>query len=190
METIDIVLLILLGVGTYRGFQTGLLLQLLGIIAFFLAIIGGFHFMYWGAEWLEQYLEGYEALLPIISFIAVFIIILVVINLIGKGLKSILDMTLLGSFDSITGAIAGLLKWTLVLSLLIWFVSNYLYYPLDDIGEDAIVYPLVASLAPLLFDALSALLPYLQNLTLPGNDYQQALLFIGENIDFHKGFTS
>ncbi len=176
METADIVLIILLGIGAYRGYQTGLLMQLLGIIAFFLAIIGGFHLMYWGIDWLGQYFDGYETLLPIISFIVIFLAILIVMNLVAKSLKSILDMTLLGSLDNITGAITGLLKWALVVSLMIWIIETYANYPLDRFSENTTLFPFISALAPFLFEILSMALPYFEDLSGSGNDYEQALL--------------
>ncbi len=151
-------------------------MQLLGIIAFFLAIIAGFHLMYWGVDWLGQYVKGYDAILPIISFIVIFLFTIIIINLIGKSLKSILDMTLLESLDNITGAITGLLKWALMLSLMIWIVETYGNYPLDRFSDDATIFPLVATLAPLLFDSLAPALPLLKDLLNSGSDYEQALL--------------
>ena len=145
--------------------------------------------MYWGVEWLGQYLEGYESVLPIISFVAIFITILVAINLIGKGLKSILDMTLLGSFDDLSGAVTGLLKWALVLSLMIWVVETYTNYSLYELAENAVVFPVVASIAPIVFDSLSLILPFIQDLSDPGNDYDQALLMIKENTPIMREFS-
>lgn len=153
-------------------------MQLLGIIAFFLAIIGGFHLMYWGVDWLGQYLKGYDAVLPIISFIVIFLSIIIIINLVGKSLKSILNMTLLGGLDNITGAITGLLKWALMLSLMIWIVETYGNYPLDSFSDDATIFPFIATLAPFLFDTLALVLPLIKGLSNPGNDYEQALLLI------------
>ena len=189
MEAIDIIILFLLVLGAYRGYKTGLLLQLLGIVAFFLAIIGGFQLMYWGVDWLGQYLEGYESILPIISFVTIFIVILVVINLIGKALKSILDMTLLGGFDDITGAITGLLKWALVISMIIWVVETYANTPLINYSENAVVFPVIASLAPIVFDTLSLMIPFFQNLAEPESDYDQALLLLKENTIMMRYFS-
>lgn len=174
MEPIDIILIVLLGIGTYRGFQTGLLMQLLGIIAFFLAIIGGFHLMYWGTELLGEHLNGYESILPIISFVIIFIVIIVTINLIGKGLKAVLNMTILGSFDNITGAIVGFFKWALVLSILIWVAGTFGLFPLEEYYEDTIILPLVASIGPFLLETFSGILPLLEDVTGQQNDYQQA----------------
>ncbi len=164
MTGVDIGILILLGFGGYQGFRTGLLLQLLGIIAFFLAVIAGFHLMYWGVDMLSEFINGYENFLPFIAFFIIFIVIMVLINLIGKGLKSLLDMTLLGSFDSLVGAIAGMLKWALVLSLITWVVETFAPFSIDSFGDDSVLYPIIASFAPFLLDVFSGLLPIFQEL--------------------------
>jgi membrane protein required for colicin V production len=174
VEAIDIILLVLLGIGTYRGYQTGLLMQLLGIIAFFLAIIGGFHLMYWGTELLSDHINGYESFLPIISFVIIFIVIIIAINLIGKGLKAVLNMTILGSFDNITGAIVGLLKWALVLSILIWVAGTFGQFPLEEYYEDTTILPLVASIGPYLLEMFSGILPLLEDIGVQQERIQQA----------------
>ena len=142
-------------------------MQLLGIIGFFLAIIGAFHFMSWGALLLSDHISDYQSFLPFVAFFIIFLVILIGVNLIGKGMKSILDLTLLGSFDDLAGAIAGLLKWALVLSIFIWIFDSFQLIAMDQYYEEATLFPLVASLAPFLFDSLSFLLPYFQELNGP-----------------------
>ncbi|MDA0193469.1 MAG: CvpA family protein [Bacteroidetes bacterium] len=173
MTGIDIGILILLGFGAYQGFKTGLLMQLLGIIGFFLSIIGGFHLMYWGADMLSEFIHGYENILPFIAFFVIFIFIVVVINLTGKALKSLLDMTLLGSFDNIVGAIAGVLKWALFLSLMTWVVETFAPFPLGQFGEGSVLYPIIASFAPFLLDVFSGWLPVFQELIKNKPDFPQ-----------------
>lgn len=178
MEVVDIVLLIILGFGTYKGFSTGLLMQLLGIIAFFVAIIGGFHLMQWGADFLGQYMNGYREILPFLSFVIIFILIMVLINMVGKGLKSVLDMTLLGSFDNLAGAMVGLLKWAFVLSIVIWIVGSFGLVAIEDYSERTTIFPLVATLAPLVLDSIGLLIPQLQEIISPEENLPQAWLVV------------
>jgi len=173
VTAVDIGILIFLGIGAFQGFKSGLLMQLLGIIAFFVAIIGGFQLMYWGAELLSGFVDGYENVLPFIAFFVVFIGTMVLINLIGKGLKSLLDMTLLGSFDNIAGMIIGIFKWTLILSLLIWVIETFAAFQLERLSGDSTLYPYVASFAPFLLDVFSGVLPAFQDFMDQKPDYPQ-----------------
>jgi len=45
LEPIDVVILVLLGLGAYEGYKKGLLMSLIGIFGFVLAIVLGIYFM-------------------------------------------------------------------------------------------------------------------------------------------------
>lgn len=68
MKTLDIILLIPLVFGAVLGFRKGLLLEIFGVLAFVLAIIGGFKLMETGMVYLSEYFEDFDQLLPFISF--------------------------------------------------------------------------------------------------------------------------
>ena len=64
MATIDIVLLILLLYGGFRGFKKGLLMELIAILALVLAIIGSFKLLHSGMDFLDQHFEYLVNALP------------------------------------------------------------------------------------------------------------------------------
>ena len=99
--------------GAVLGYRKGLLIELIGIVAFVLAIIAGFKLMEVGMVYLDEYIEGFNELLPFLSFIIIFLAIIILINMLGKLLKKMIDMTILGGFDSIAGAIVGVVKWAI-----------------------------------------------------------------------------
>lgn len=130
--------------------------------------------MGWMVGWLSQWIDGYEKLLPFLAFFFIFLFVLIVINMIGKGLKSLIDMTLLGSFDNFAGALIGIFKWALVVSLLMWVVQSFGFYPLEEYTDDTVIFPVVASMAPFLLEIFSGLLPVIQELFNETPDYPQA----------------
>lgn len=164
MTLTDIILIIILLFGAFKGFQKGLILEIVSFVAFFLAIYGGFKMLDLGVTLLEPYRENLGSFLPIAAFIVIFILILVVLNIAGRIFKKIIDFTLLGSFDNAAGALVGILKTALFLSVLNWgFVKMGFAFP-EKLSEESLLYGYMAALAPLLAEFLVSIFPSLGQL--------------------------
>ena len=148
MSTIDIFILILLAIGAYSGYKQGLFIGLLSIVAFFIGIVFAFKFMHWGAEMLAQNVESLTFMLPFVSFIIIFLVVTVVIRVLAFMVKKALDLTILGTFDNFAGAILGLFKWAIMISLLFWVAKSFEYRVPDNMTENSIIYPAVTPIAP------------------------------------------
>ena len=164
MNTLDIILLVILGFGAISGFRKGFIMEIVSILALIVAVIGAFKLLREGMEFLQENFELSGKLLPYLTFIIIFIAIVIIVNLIGKAVKKMLDMTLLGSFDNLAGAIIGIFKWAFGISVLLWIFNYFQINPLIEYSEDTVIYPLVASFAPTVIDYISALIPFAKGL--------------------------
>lgn len=163
MGTLDIILLVPLIFGAVMGFRKGLLLEIVGILAFVLGIVGGFKLMELGMTYLDGYFEDFDHLLPFISFLIIFLGILLLVNLLGKAVKKVLDMTLLGGVDKFAGAVVGLAKWAIGLSLVLWLTQNF-GVVLPGQNEELVLYPYLAELGPNLIKSMSVVLPFAEEM--------------------------
>jgi len=161
VKFIDIVLIVLLIIGGYRGYKKGLLLEVIAIIALILAIIGGFKLMQWGMHVLTDQFHFTGKLIPVVSFILIFVAIILLVNIIGHILRKVVHLTLLGGLDSVAGSIVGILKWAFGLSVLLWFFSAIGFTVPPHISENTFVYPKVFDFAPKVIGYLSSLFPFL-----------------------------
>lgn len=164
MNTADIVILIVLAWGAFKGFRKGFIMEIVSVLALFLGILGAFKLLHFGMDWLDEYFEISGQLLPFVSFILLFIGIVILVNLLGKSVKKILDMALLGGFDSLAGAIIGIIKWAFGLSLLVWLSESFNVGPSEEITESSIFYPFIETMAPNVLDFLSGILPFANGL--------------------------
>lgn len=160
MNTIDIVILVFLLIGAYTGFRRGMLMEVISLVAFFAAILAGIKLLDWGINVLSEYIEGYDSLLPIIAFTIIFIGIIVLLNLLGKAVKKIIDMTLLGSLDDIIGSLMGIVKWALFISIFFWIFESFGGTISDSTIEGSMLYEPITSFAPAMFNLFSGLFPY------------------------------
>lgn len=125
MAPIDIVILILIALGAYEGYKKGLLMSIVGLIGFVLAIILGVYFMEPLSKYLAEHLDQLTFAFPIMAFLIVFVITVVLVGIAGWILKKMMNMILLGSVDSIAGALLGIVKSAFFISLFIWLSFQF-----------------------------------------------------------------
>jgi membrane protein required for colicin V production len=125
LAPIDIILLILIGLGAYEGYKKGLLLSIVGLVGFVLAIALGVYFMDPMSKWLASNLDDLTFAFPIMAFLIVFLITLILVNTAGWILKKMMDLILLGGLDSIAGAILGIVKSAFFISFFMWLSIQF-----------------------------------------------------------------
>ena len=110
---------------SYKGFKKGFMISLISFVSIFLSIIISLNYSHILSNLLLSFLPNSEKLLlGFISIVITFFISSFIINKISKGLKYVLDMTLIGLVDDISGAFFGLLTTSLFIS----FMINILQY--------------------------------------------------------------
>ncbi|MCP4521874.1 MAG: CvpA family protein [Cytophagales bacterium] len=164
MKTIDILILVPLAFGAYKGYKKGLLMEFATVFAFIAATVGAFSFFDEGVELIKPLVGEDNKLVPLLAILGIFGLIMILVALIGKGLKKIIDVTLLGVVDNIGGALLGMLKWAFGLSVILWLTNKaHLSLPIEA-TQGAILYPYVVDYSPVLIDFVSQLLPFSQDL--------------------------
>jgi len=164
VNTLDLILLVPLIYGAYNGFKKGFILEVISVIAFILAIMGSFALLQWGMDLLNDYFAINSQLLPYVSFILIFLGIIIIVNLLGKVAKKVVDFVLLGPVDKMAGAIVSLIKWSFGVSIIIWLTDTFGISVLEAWKEDSIIYPYLLTFAPLVVELFSQLLPFAQDL--------------------------
>ena len=159
MKLLDIIILVPLLWGAYKGFTKGFVMEIVSLLAFVLAILIAFKTLHIGIELIRPHLDA-ESFLPVISFILIFISVVLLVNLMGKLIKKFLDITLLGKVDDIAGAILGALKWAFGLSTILWLMNQAQIVVPNDVVEGSVLFPYLVKYGPSLINTLSAIVPY------------------------------
>jgi membrane protein required for colicin V production len=159
LNTTDIILLIIFGLAAYSGYKKGFIMEIIALVAFILAIIGGFKLLHVGMEYVSKVYDGFGTLLPFVSFLVLFVLIIVVVNIAGNAIKKIIDWTPLGVIDNLAGAIIGVLKWALLLSILIWVMTSLDINLPIFVSEDSRILPYVTGFGAMVSDFISSIFP-------------------------------
>ena len=151
MEVIDIIILVLIGVGVIQGLMKGMLKQLLqiaGLVAGLLLARALFGVV---AEKLAPALGTSITIAQILSFILIWVAVPVACSLIASVLTKAMDVINLGWLNRLLGALLGAAKVMLLIGLAIYVLeyidpkneiitrtkkeSSMLYTPVKDFTE-------------------------------------------------------
>jgi membrane protein required for colicin V production len=160
MNVLDILILIVLAWGAYRGFTQGFILQIVTFIALILGIWASIAFSDIMSAFLTKNMDITGKYLPVLSFVLIFVLIVVVAHLIGMLLTKIFELTALGWLNRLGGIAFGILKMAFIASVILT-IQNRMKEKIHIIPEKqiqtSILYKPVASLAPAVFPHLKLL---------------------------------
>lgn len=160
MSKADIVISIILALGTFLGYRRGFLLELFFLLAIILGVFVGFKLMGTGVEYLSREFNADKAVLPYVSFAIIFLIVMIGVSLIGKSIKNSLDKTFLGKMDAIAGAALGMVKYAFGISVIIWLAEAFQISIPEGWKEESVLYPIAAKVAPNLSEYFGEFLPF------------------------------
>ena len=157
MESLDIVISILLLLIAVRGFIKGFVRELSSLVALVAGIYAAFFFSDIMAEFIQTMFNLHSKYLHLIAFAVTLILIMVLIAFVGKMLHKVVESLSLGLLNRIAGAVFGILKGILLLSLLIMLL-NYFQLTNDLISGEkqnqSRFYHKIESFAPMLFNRI------------------------------------
>jgi membrane protein required for colicin V production len=150
MQTIDIIIIIPLLYGAYKGYRRGFIVEIVSIAAFVISVLVAFKFLNESTGFVSKYITNplTARLIPYISFAVLFLPIVFLINKLGWLLRSSTKSSLLGSFDTFVGAAVGLLTWTFGVSIVFWLISSVGIKIAENQIDKSIIYPIIAPVAP------------------------------------------
>lgn len=160
MNILDIIILILLAWGAFRGFTQGFILQVVTFIALIIGVWASIAFSDNMSEFLTKNMDITGKYLPVLSFVLIFVLVVVVAHLIGMLLTRFIELTSLGWLNRLGGVAFGVLKMAFIASVLLT-IQNRMKEKIHIISEKQIqtslLYKPVSSLAPAVFPHLKQL---------------------------------
>ena len=123
MNYLDIIFMVPLIWAGFIGFKKGLIIEVSALIAFGFGIWGGIHFSDFVAELLSNSIES--KYVPLVSFAITFILIVAAVFVLGKMLEKAVNLVQLKLVNKLTGAVFGVAKIVLVISVLLVIVNSF-----------------------------------------------------------------
>ena len=153
MNVLDIIIAIILLFFGIKGLKKGLIIEIVSLLAFGIGIYGAMHFSDFTAATLTDYIEINPKYLNTTAFILTFIILVILVNLIGRLVSKIVKNLNLGVFDKIGGFVFGGAKGILLCSLLLMVLNNFqvMGFVKPEMKEQSLLYPHVEKTVPYVY---------------------------------------
>jgi membrane protein required for colicin V production len=163
-KSYDLFVILFLGLGVYRGYQKGFVVEVISNLAFVISLIICFKLLHWGFDYTKVNFGGISKSGPFFSFLFFFFVIAILINILGRKLSESLEYTVFESLDNFLGAILGLLKYFFGLSLLAAMLTYVgLIKPGNEISQ-TFFYPLLMGFFNTSTELLGVVMPFIKQM--------------------------
>ncbi len=122
MNVLDIVLFVILVIAAINGFVKGFFVELASIASLILGIWAAVEFSGFVQPWLSKYVSWSVNAVRLVSFILIFIFVVMVVHLIATLTEKFVRAIALSIFSRLAGAIFGAIKAAFILSILMIIV--------------------------------------------------------------------
>ncbi|WP_425389860.1 CvpA family protein [Ekhidna sp.] len=181
METLDIIILALLGLGAFKGYTRGFIVEVCSFAAFFIGLFLALELtipvskgLFGGSSYFE--------IAAVLVFIGLFVLLSLAIKAGAKALKSMIDMTIFGSLNNLVGAFAGVVKWAFIISIVFWVFESVGFEIQRRYADDTIIFPYIVDIGPTIFEWLSQVLPFIRDLIDSMDNLPEKDTYITQNV--------
>jgi membrane protein required for colicin V production len=160
---IDIAFVIVMMLAIFKGISKGLVLGIFSLLAFIIGLAAALKLSVIVAGWLTDSAGSFAKWLPLISFMIVFIAVVLLINLVARVIKKTMQFAMLGWLDSIGGIVLYVIIYTIIFSIFLFFADKlFLIQPATI--HDSKVYQYVAPWGPKVIDNLGKIIPVFKDM--------------------------
>ena len=150
MSKLDMLLLFPIAVGFIIGLFKGLIREVTSLAAILLGILGAKFFAPTVSVFLVDSLHFSKGVASVLSYLILFVGIVIALHLLAKSLEKVFDAMSLGFLNKFMGGIVGAFKYALLVSVLL-FAYNAISPPDALTKENSIAYKPLMKLAPTLW---------------------------------------
>src|SRR5205823_2443219 len=121
---IDIAFAIILVLAIFKGLSKGFIIGIFSLVAFVIGLAAALKLSAVVAGWLENKVTGFTRWLPLLSFILVFIAVILLVNLLARMIKKTFQLAMLGWLDKLGGMVLYIVIYTIVFSIFLFFAER------------------------------------------------------------------
>ncbi|MBR1513922.1 MAG: CvpA family protein [Bacteroidales bacterium] len=166
MNYLDIIIALLLFLFGWKGWRKGLIIEVVTLLAFGVGIYGAMHFSDFTAAHLKDFMEIDPKYLNTVAFVLTFILLVIVVNLIGRLVTKAVQAMNLTFFNKLGGFLFGAAKGVLLCSTFVLVLNNLQMIGLvkEEIKQGSYLYPYVEKTVPYLYKGFDLVRGYAKEL--------------------------
>lgn len=165
MSILDIILVILLGMGAIKGFRRGCIVEVFSFLAFFVGLFFALELALPVSRYLFSFSTNhFSHVATVVIFILLLVALMVAIKAMARAIKNALNITMLTTVDNLLGAVIGGLKSAFILSVVFWLFDSVGFNVVERFATHTFIFPYIKHIGPMVFEWVSFLIPVVKDL--------------------------
>ena len=158
VNALDIIIALPILIFFVAGLKNGFIEEVVGLIGQIIAIFLAFTYMSDVSLFWEEFYNIESSWIPFFSFIAIYLVALIVVKLIIKLMESIIKFAKLSMINHLFGGVFSGLKGAILVSTFLVILS-VLGQPRQEYTQNSLLYSYILPIAPTTYNYISRVLP-------------------------------
>jgi len=160
---IDIALLVILVIAVIKGLQRGIIVAIFSLVGIVVGIAAALKLSVLVAGWLAGSVNVSSRWLPAISFLIVFVVVVLLIRLMANLIEASVELALLGWVNKIGGALLYMIIYILSFSVLLFYLVHLKLINEKTIAE-SVTYTYVEPWGPAVINSIGKIIPLFKDM--------------------------
>ncbi|MEY4885283.1 MAG: hypothetical protein RL151_592 [Bacteroidota bacterium] len=167
---IDIVTVAILAYAGWQGFRKGVIMAVFSFAALFIGLAAAMKLSAISAVWLSETVGMPSKWWPVLSFIAVLVLVSALVRNVGRLLEKTAEDVMLGPLNKMAGFVVFALLYLMFYSILLYYMDRLGFISAEVRGASS-TFSVVSAWAPAALGLLGRIFPFL------GDVFQELQLF-------------
>jgi membrane protein required for colicin V production len=146
-----------------KGFQRGLIVGIFSFVAVIVGLAAAIKLSALVADYLGETTNVSKQWLPVLSFLIVFIGVVLLIRLGANLLQKSVEAVMMGWANRLGGIVFYVAIYTIVYSILLFYATQ-LKLLSPETSEKSVVYGIISPWGPAIIDGIGTVLPFFKNM--------------------------
>jgi membrane protein required for colicin V production len=160
---IDVIFAILMVLAVIQGYRRGLIVAVFSFIAIIVGLAAAIKLSTAVANHLGHAVKVSDRWLPILSFVLVFLIVIILIRLGAKIIQRMTETVMLGWINRLAGILLYAALYTTVFSILLFYAAQVKLIKPETM-QASVTYSFIQPWGPKAIDSLAVIIPFFKNM--------------------------
>lgn len=162
---IDIAFILVMILAIFKGLSKGFIVGIFSLLAFIIGLAAALKLSAVVAAYLSKNVTSATKWLPFISFLLVFIVVILLVSLGARLIKKTIDFAMLGWLDRLGGMVLYIIIYTIIFSIILFFAEKILVLK-PNVIESSVIYKYVSPWGPKVINNLGMIIPFFKDMFL------------------------
>jgi membrane protein required for colicin V production len=160
---IDVLFIIILIFALYKGWRNGFVVAILSVVGLIIGLVAAMKLSAIAASHLKDSTNISVRWLPFISFMVVFIAVMLVIRLLASLITKTMEVVALGWANKLAGIVLYAVIYTIVFSVILFYIQK-VHIISDQSVEQSHFYSVIQPFGPAAINGIGRVLPWFKDM--------------------------